>query len=76
MAKRKRAAVPILRVKKGDSLKTLYAKARRAFTAADLQKYTEIEEGIPANKVLAELEALDREEEQKRKKKSKDGRSR
>jgi hypothetical protein len=76
MAERKKTAVPILRVKKGDSLKTIYAKARRAFTAADLQKYTEIEEGIPARQVLAELEALDREETRKRRKKSKNDRAR
>lgn len=69
-------AIPILRIKKGASLKTLYAAARRAFTAADLQKYTEIEEGIPAHQVLAELEAVDREESQKRRRKSKHGRSR
>jgi hypothetical protein len=76
MADRKKAALPILRIQKGDSLKTIYAKARLAFTAADLQKYTEIEEGIPARQVLAELDALDREETQKRKKKSRNGRSR
>ena len=76
MAERKKDAIPILRIKKGDSLKTIYAKARRAFTAADLQKYTELEEGIPAEQVLEELEAVDREEIRKRKRKSKDGRSR
>ena len=68
-------AVPVLKVKKGASLKEIYAAARRAFTAADLQKYTEIEEGIPAEKVLAELEAIDREETRKRTRKPKDGRS-
>jgi hypothetical protein len=47
-----------LRIKKGQDLKAFYAKRRRAFTAADLQQYTEMEEGIPAEKVLAELEAL------------------
>jgi hypothetical protein len=76
MAERKKDAIPILRIKKGDSLKTIYAKARRAFTAADLQKYTELEEGIPAEQVLEELEAVDREEIRKRKRKSKNGRSR
>jgi hypothetical protein len=69
MAKRKNDGVPILRIKKGDSLRTIYAKARRSFTAADLQKYTEIEEGVPAREVLAELEARDRAESQKRRKK-------
>lgn len=66
MAKRKRERLPILRVKDTDDLPTIYAKFRKAFTAADLQKYTEIEPGIPAEQVLAELEALDREESKKR----------
>ena len=70
MANRKQPPVPILRISKGDSLKTIYAKAQRAFTAADLQKYTEVEEGIAASQVLAELEALDRELDEKPKRKS------
>ena len=53
-------------IKKGESLKSIYAKRRRSFTAADLQKYTEVEEGIPAEQVLAELEAIHREGMQKR----------
>jgi hypothetical protein len=77
MTTRKKVAIPLLRVKKGDSLKTIYAKARKAFTAADLQKYTVIEEGIPAEQVLAEMEAIVREETLKRqRKKVKNGRSR
>jgi hypothetical protein len=63
--------IRILRVKKGDSLKTIYAKVRRAFTAADLQKYTEIEEGIPFDQIIAEAEAIHREEMKKRRKKKK-----
>src|SRR5579859_8149812 len=58
MATNRNGKVPILAIKKGDSLKTIYAKARRAFTAADLQKYTEIEEGIPLEQIIAELEAI------------------
>jgi hypothetical protein len=50
-----------LRVRKGDSLKTMYAKAHRALSAADLQKFTEIDEGIPGRQLVAELEALDKE---------------
>ena len=65
MAKRK-DGIRILRVKDTDDLPTIYAKLRKAFTAADLQKYTEIEPGIPAVQVLAELEAIDREETEKR----------
>jgi hypothetical protein len=58
MAARKKPEIRILKINKGDSLKTIYRKAREAFTAADLQKYTEIEEGIPMEQVLAELEAI------------------
>jgi hypothetical protein len=76
MAQRKKPAVRILPIKKGDSLKAMYAKARRAFSAADLQKYTVIEEGIPARQVLAELEALDREGKRKQRRKSKIDRAR
>jgi hypothetical protein len=45
MPRRNTDAFRILRVKKGDDLKTIYAKARKAFTAADLQRYTVIEKG-------------------------------
>jgi hypothetical protein len=69
MPSRKDGAIPILKIKKGDSLKTIYAKARRAFTAADLQKFTEIEEGVPVEQIIARMEAIHREEVQKRKKK-------
>ncbi len=65
----KNGAIPILRVKKDASRKEIYAAARRAFTAADLQKFTEIEEGIPAEQVVAELEAIYQEETRKRKNK-------
>lgn len=48
-------------------LQSLYAKMRQQFSAADLQKYTEIEPGIPLEDVIAEMEAIDREETEKRK---------
>jgi hypothetical protein len=70
MAERKRAAISILRIKKGDSVKAIYAKARRAFTAADLQKFTEEEDMVPAEQALAELEAIHREELRKLKRKN------
>jgi hypothetical protein len=37
-------------------LKEAYALARAAFTAEDLQRYTELDEGIPEEEVLSELE--------------------
>jgi hypothetical protein len=71
MATRKNGVIRILRIKKGDDLKTIYAKARKSFTAADLQRYTEIEEGIPGEQLLAELEAINREEMRKRRRRKK-----
>ncbi|HLJ96760.1 MAG TPA: hypothetical protein VKU02_26540 [Gemmataceae bacterium] len=52
------AATPRLRVRKGATRKEIAATARRAFTAADLQKFTEFEEGVPAEQVVAELETI------------------
>lgn len=40
------------------SLRALYARMRKKFSAADLQKYTEIEEGIPAAVVIKEMETI------------------
>jgi hypothetical protein len=76
MPARKEDAIRVLRVKKGESDKSNYAKLRKAFTAADLQKYTEIEVGIPVEQLLAELEAIDRATKQKPKRKAKHGRCR
>ena len=67
MATRKNGRIPRLWIKKGDSLKTIYAKARKAFTADDLAKYAQDEEMIPFDQVIAEAEAIHREETQKRK---------
>lgn len=44
--------------KEDKDVKALYAKRRREFTAADLQKYTVIEKGIPLDKVIREMERL------------------
>jgi hypothetical protein len=76
MARRNSTSVHILRIKKGDSLKTIYVKARLAFSAADLQKYTVIEKGFPARQLLAELEALDQADARKPKRKPKNDRAR
>jgi hypothetical protein len=62
MASRKNGAIRTVRVKKGDDLHTLYAKARAAFTAADLQRYTENEEMFPTEQLVKELEAIHRKE--------------
>jgi hypothetical protein len=56
---------PELRELTPEELKEAYALAKAAFTAEDLQKYTEIDEGIPADDVLRELEELDRQLDEK-----------
>jgi hypothetical protein len=38
----------------------LYAKHRREFTAADLQRYTIIEDGIPLDQVIGECTRIHR----------------
>jgi hypothetical protein len=53
---------------KAEDLAALYARIRDEFSAADLQKYTEIEEGIPAEQVLAEMEEIHRQVTQAREK--------
>jgi hypothetical protein len=58
-------AFRLLRLKKGDDLATVYLRARKAFTADDLQRYTTVETGIPAEQLLAELDAIHREERRK-----------
>ncbi len=45
-------------------LQEAYTLARAAFTAADLQRYTEVDEGVPAGEVLAELEESQRQADQ------------
>ncbi len=49
-----------------EELKEAYTLARAAFTAEDLQKFTEILDEVPAQDVLAELEK--QQEELSRKK--------
>jgi hypothetical protein len=80
MSKRKNGPIRILRVRGDETLKELYAKARRSFTAADLQRYTVTEKGVRGEQVLAELQAIHREElrklrKSKKKKGVKNGRS-
>jgi hypothetical protein len=54
-----------LRVRKGATLKEIHAAYKKQFTAADLQKYTEIEPMVPAEQVLAEVEAICAEDDPK-----------
>ena len=53
--------LPRLRVRKNATIREIYAKYREQFSAADLQRYTEIEPMVPGDELLAELEAIHRE---------------
>lgn len=46
------------RKKTDPKLAKLYAQAKREFTAADLQKYTEDSPTVPISQVVAELEEM------------------
>jgi hypothetical protein len=63
VATEKHGAFRTLRVKKTDSLRTIYAKVRRSFTAVDLARYLEnYKPGIPGEQLLADLEAIHKDE--------------
>jgi hypothetical protein len=66
MPKPRNERIPIVRIKKGDNRKTIYTKVRKAFTAEDLARYCQVEEGIRAEQMLAELETIRRDERRKR----------
>jgi hypothetical protein len=71
MRKKKKAVVPYLNVRPNATLREIYAQARKEFTAADLQKYTDLDEPtVPMEQVLAEMQRIqDGESRRKRKRK-------
>ena len=68
MAKRKNSNTRTGRNQEDKGLQAIYAKARRDFTAADLQKYTEIEDGVPLEKIIGEMEEIHRKYVEKKRK--------
>ncbi len=66
MEKRKLSKSRRPKNKEEERLRAIYAKSRKQFTAADLQKFTEIEEGVPFEQVLTELEEMHRKNRKKR----------
>ena len=57
--KRIEDGVPILEVPEG-ATSQIYDISREEFTAADLQKFTEKMEGVPFQKVISQLEGIQR----------------
>ena len=53
--------------KKRETLQQIYARYKHEFTAADLQKYTEIEDLVPLEQVIEECEEIHRTTRPKRK---------
>jgi hypothetical protein len=70
MAKRKNEKRHLHPPREDEEREVLYAKMRQQFTAADLQKYTEIEPGIPLESVIAEMEQIHRQTKQSKRKKA------
>jgi hypothetical protein len=66
MPKRKDEKPRRKRNRRDPELQAIYDQSRREFTAADLQKYTVIEKGIPMEQVIAECEAINRRMKRKR----------
>ena len=60
--------IPRLVIPKNATLRQIYAICREQFSAAELQRYTEMEPLVPAAQLLAELEAIHQEETQPRQK--------
>jgi GTP-binding protein EngB required for normal cell division len=68
--RKKKVVIPYLNVRPNATLREIYAQARKEFTAADLQKYTDLDEPmVPMEQVLAEMEKIQREASRKRRKK-------
>ena len=49
-----------------EELAEVYRLSRESFTAADLQEFTELDEGVLADEFLADLEAILQEYDQKK----------
>lgn len=69
MPQKKRDPLPTLVVPKNATLRQIYAVYRKNFTAADLQKYTEIEPMVPMEKVLADMKKVLEQENRKQRRK-------
>jgi hypothetical protein len=67
MARRKKTELHYTKAKVTDDDATIYKILREEFTAADLQKYTEMETLIPIDKVLRQLDRMERKTDKNRK---------
>jgi len=56
--------LPDFREYSEEEIKMAYALAKSAFTADDLQRYTELDKGVSADDVLAEMEEAQKQFDQ------------
>jgi len=66
--KKKKDPIPTIIVPPNATLRQMYAALKRDFSAADLQKFTELGPWIPAEKLMEEMEAIHKNESRKRRK--------
>jgi hypothetical protein len=66
---KKKIVIPVVTIPRNATMRQIYAKLRREFSAADLQKFTEIGPTVSAEQLQEELEAIHRAETKKRRKK-------
>jgi hypothetical protein len=64
----KKDQIPRLIVPPNATRRQIYAKLRHEFSAGDLQKFTQLEPSVPAEQLVAQLEAIHRAETRKRRK--------
>jgi hypothetical protein len=69
MGHRKNGPIRVIQIRKGESRRSVYAKVKKSFTAKDLQRYTRDEQMVPAQKLVAELETIHKDEAQNRNRK-------
>ena len=70
MPRKRNNEIPRLIVPANATLKQIYAKYREKFTAADLQQYTEMQEGVPVEQILVELEGIQGKKKTRRRKRA------
>lgn len=68
MAASKKIDIPVIPVRKGESMKSIYAKLRKAFTAEELARFAEPaqDDDIPMEQLIAELQAIQAKSDMKR----------
>jgi hypothetical protein len=65
MPKKKKDSIPTVKVPPNATLRQIYTAVKRDFSAADLQRFTELEPVMPLDKLVAQMEAIHKAETRK-----------